>query len=133
MEQLAKIPMDKFILQPITDEESYIKACDLLEELDELEVSSSEDEKKWAFLDALTTLIEAYENKHFAFNKIELSLTEIIEQALDQLNLTQNDLAKMLGSKQPNDFFSGKKELSLGQIRILHKELRIPTDILIGV
>lgn len=93
----------------------------------------AEEEKKFAHLDALTILIEAYEARHFKFNKIELTLTQVIEQALEQLNLNRKDLAKILGSNRVSEIFSGKRQLSLAQIRKLHKELRIPTDILVGV
>ena len=84
-------------------------------------------------LDALTTLIEAYEAKHFQFNKIELTVVQVIEQTLEQLNLSKKDLSKILGSNRVSEIFSGKRDLSLAQIRILHKELRIPTDLLVGV
>jgi antitoxin component HigA of HigAB toxin-antitoxin module len=45
----------------------------------------------------LTTLIEAYEMKNFEFNKIQLTITEVIEQAMEQLNMNKKDLAKTVG------------------------------------
>jgi HTH-type transcriptional regulator/antitoxin HigA len=120
-------------ISPITDETSYQKACDMAEQLMDMgERAQPEAEAaRLAYLDALATLAEAYENKHFAFNKIELTLTQIIEQALEQLNLTKRDLAKMLGSNRVTELFSGKRDLSMAQVRVLHRELRIPTDLLI--
>jgi len=56
---------------------------------------------------------------------------QIIEQALEQLNLTKRDLAKMLGSNRVTELFSGKRDLSMAQVRMLHQQLRIPTDLLI--
>ena len=131
---MKKFPSSKYPIIPITNEATYIYFCELVETLDDLTYEEeAEEEKKFAHLDALTTLIEAYEAKHFQFNKIELTLVEVIEQALEQLNLDRKDLAKMIGSNRVSEIFNGKRDLSLAQIRKLHKELRIPTDILVGV
>lgn len=131
---MKNFPSSKYTLIPITDEETYLKYCDLVEELDDIEFDSEvEEDKKFAYLDAMTTLLQAYEVKNFAFNKIELTLVQVIEQALEQLNFSRKDLAKILGANRVSEIFSGKRQLTLAQIRILHKELRIPTDILVGV
>lgn len=84
-----------------------------------------------AYLDALATLVEAYEDKSFKFNQVELTLVQVIEEALEQLGLTKKDLAKMLGSNRVTEIFSGKRDLSMSQIRMLNQQLHIPTDILI--
>ena len=81
----------------------------------------------------MTTLIQAYEAKNFAFNKLELTLVQVIEKSLEQLNFSRKDLAQILGANRVSEIFSRKRELTLTQIRKLHKELRIPTDILVGV
>ena len=130
---MKKFPSSKYTITPITDEATYLHFCELVEELDDLTFEDEkEEEKKFAHLDALTTLIEAYEARNFQFNKMELTIVQVIEHALEQLNLTKKDLAKILGSNRVSEIFSGKRELSLAQIRTLHKELRIPADILIG-
>ena len=131
---MKNFPISKYTLVPITDEATYLKYCDLLEELDDIEFKNPiENEKKFAYLDAMTILIEAYQAKNFQFNKVELTLIEVIEQSLEQLNLSKKDLAAMLGANRVSEIFSGKRQLTLNQIRKLHKELRIPTNILIGV
>lgn len=120
-------------IRPITDEASYQTACDTVEKLMDMgEQRQPEAEAaRMAYLDALATLIEAYEKKHFAFNQTELTLVQVIEQALEQLNLTKRDLAKILGSNRVTELFSGKRDLSMAQVRKLHQQLRIPTDLLI--
>ena len=131
---MKSFPISKYTLVPITDETTYLKYCDLLEELDDIEFENPiENDKKFAYLDAMTILIEAYQAKNFQFNKVELTLIEVIEQSLEQLNLSKKDLATMLGANRVSEIFSGKRQLTLNQIRKLHKELRIPTNILIGV
>ena len=60
----------KYPISPITDEKTYLNFCDWIEELDDLSFESeAEEDKKLAYLDALTTLVLAYENKHFSFNQ----------------------------------------------------------------
>ena len=131
---MEQFPSSKYLITPITDEATYMRFCEWAEEISDLTFDDkAEEEKQFAYLDTLTTLIEAYEAKHFAFNKIELTLAQVIEQALEQLNWTRKDLGKILGSNRVSEIFNGKRQLSLAQIRTLHKELRIPTDILVGV
>ncbi len=131
---MKNFPSSKYPISPITNEATYQLFCEWVETLDDVTFeNAAEEEKKFAHLDALTTLIEAYETKHFSFNKTELTVVQVIEQTLEQLNLSRKDLAKILGSNRVSEIFNGKRELSLAQIRILHKELRIPTDLLVGV
>ena len=73
------------------------------------------------------------EAKQFEFNNIKLTLPQIIEQAMEQLNIDKKHLAKLLGANRVSEIFSGKRQLSLNQIRILHRELRIPTNILLSL
>jgi HTH-type transcriptional regulator / antitoxin HigA len=131
---MTRFSSSKYQILPIINEQTYLRYCEWVEELCDLEVSdNNEEEEKYAYIDMLTTLIEAYENKHFSFNKIELTIAEVIEQAMEQLNWNKKDLSKILGANRVSEIFSGKRQLSLAQIRILHKELKIPTDLLVGV
>ncbi len=130
--------MEKFTLPniqigPLTDEASYQNACAQIESLMDMgELKSpGEEAQRLAYLDALATLVEGYEAKNFKFNQTELTLLQVIEQALEQLNLTKKDLAKMLGSNRVTELFSGKRDLSMAQVRTLHHQLHIPTDMLI--
>ena len=131
---MKKFPSSKYPITPIADEATYMRFCEWVEALDDMTFDDeAEEEKKFAHLDALTILIEAYEAKHFQFNKIQLTLAQVIEQALEQLNLSKKDLAKILGSNRLSEIFNGNRQLPLAQIRKLHKELRIPTDLLVEV
>ena len=92
-----------------------------MEELCDLEFESEiEENKRLDFIDALGTLVDAYEEKHFLLSKIKPTLSQIIEVAQEQLNLHRNGLDFLLDSKNISEILSGKKEFSLDQIRILH-------------
>lgn len=120
-------------IAPVVDEVSYQNACELIEQLMEMEKSQSQEEesRRIAYLDALATLVEAYEEKNFKFNQVEMTLVQVIEQALEQLRLTKKDLVQMLGSNRVSEIFSGKRDLSMAQVRVLNRRLHIPTDLLI--
>lgn len=129
---MKKFPSSKYPITSIMDEATYLRFCEWVEVLDELVFEDErEEDKKFAHIDAISTLIEAYEAKNFQFNNKELTLTQILEQALEQMNLTKKDLAKMLGSNRVTELFNAKRDLSMAQVRILHQRLHIPTDMLI--
>jgi HTH-type transcriptional regulator / antitoxin HigA len=131
---IKKFPSSKYSITPIANEATYMQFCEWAEEISDMEFDDpKEADKQFEHLDALTTLIEAYEMKNFEFNKIQLTVTEVIEQAMEQLNINKKDLSKLLGSNGVSEIFSGKRQLSLNQIRTLHKELHIPFNSLMGV
>jgi antitoxin component HigA of HigAB toxin-antitoxin module len=79
---LKKFPSSKYLITPIANEETYMQFCEWAEEISDMAFDDpKEADKQFEHLDALTTLIEAYEMKNFEFNKIQLSVTEVIEQA----------------------------------------------------
>ncbi len=93
----SNIVKEKYELLPITDETTYRRSCELLEKLDAIVLEETVDvETKLDFLDALGALIEDYENKHFKFNQYKLTPIQVVEQALEQLNLEKEDLLKLI-------------------------------------
>lgn len=82
-------------------------------------------------LDVLTTLVEAYEAKHYAVCPPDP--IEAIIFRMDQLGMTRKDLETMLGGRgRVSEILTRKRGLSLEMIRRLHKKLRIPLESLIG-
>jgi HTH-type transcriptional regulator/antitoxin HigA len=82
-------------------------------------------------LDVLTTLVEAYEAKHYAVCPPDP--VEAIKFRMDQLGLTRKDLESMLGGRgRVSEVLAKKRSLSLEMIRRLHRKLRIPLESLIG-
>lgn len=80
--------------------------------------------------DLLTTLVQAYEAKHFPIG-IPDALTAI-RFRMEQQNLSQNDLVPYLGSRsRASEILAGKRPLSLSMIRALHYGLGIPASVLL--
>ena len=80
----------------------------------------------------LTTLVEAYESKHFPIEAPDP--IEAIRFRMEQGGLTVKDLVPSIG--QPNrvyEVLNRKRGLTLEMIRNLHRNLGIPAASLIGV
>ena len=79
----------------------------------------------------LTTLVEAYEAKHFPIDAPDP--IEAIRFRMEQGGLTVKDLVPSIG--QPNrvyEVLNRKRGLTLEMIRNLHRNLGIPAESLIG-
>jgi HTH-type transcriptional regulator/antitoxin HigA len=82
-------------------------------------------------LDVLTTLVEAFEAKHYAICPPDP--IDAIKFRMDQLGLTRKDLETMLGGRgRVSEILAKKRSLSLEMIRRLHRKLHIPLESLIG-
>ena len=81
-------------------------------------------------LDVLTTLVEAYEEKHF-----RIPLPDPIEAILHYVEtrgLARRDLERYIGSRaRVSEVLNRKRPLTMDMIRNLHKGLGIPAEVLI--
>jgi HTH-type transcriptional regulator/antitoxin HigA len=115
-------------IYPIKDEAAHTRALRRIEALMDCDSLTTEQGHE---LDALVTLVEAYEEKYFAIR--EASPIAVIEFMMDQNGLTRKDLEPMIGSRaRVSEVLSGKRPLTLAMIRALSVELHIPADLLIG-
>lgn len=95
---------------------------------DEPEPGSADGDR----FEILTTLVEAYEAKHFPIDAPDP--IEAIRFRMEQGGLTVKDLVPSIG--QPNrvyEVLNRKRGLTLEMIRNLHRNLGIPAESLIGV
>jgi HTH-type transcriptional regulator/antitoxin HigA len=81
-------------------------------------------------LDVLTTLVEAYEAKHYPMELPDP--VEAIKFEMERRGLTIKDLEPMIGkSNRVYEILNHKRSLTLKMIWKLHKELGIPAESLI--
>ena len=114
------------ILRPITSDEEHQAA---LAEVDRV-WGAKKGTPESDFLDAIVTLIEAYEQKRWPMKQADP--IAMIEFCLEQQGLTRKDLEPMIGSRtRVSEVLSGKRGLSLAMIRRLSAGLGIPADVLI--
>ena len=113
-------------VRPIRSDEDYQAALAEIERLFDAARNTPEADR----LEVLTTLVEAYEARHFSIPAPDP--IEAIEYYMESRGLTRNDLARYLGSRhQVADILSRRRPLSLDMIRRLHAGLGIPADVLI--
>ncbi|HEX8271760.1 MAG TPA: helix-turn-helix domain-containing protein [Longimicrobiaceae bacterium] len=83
-------------------------------------------------LEMLSLLVEDYDSRNNPIDDSELSPRAVVDFMLDQKGMNRTDLAEIMGGRsRVSDFFSGKRELSKGQIAALRTLLGIPADLLL--
>ena len=113
-------------LRPIKTESDYHAALKEIESLFDAAPHSPECDR----LDILTTLVEAYEQKHFPIEVPDA--ISAIQYYLEARGLSARDLVTSVGSiEQVNAILNRQQPLSLDIIRRLHKNLEIPAEVLI--
>ena len=81
--------------------------------------------------DVLVTLIEAYENRHYAFGPADP--VEAINFRMEQQGLTPRDLEPFIGpSGRVSEVLNRRRKLSLRMVKQLHDGLQIPYESLLA-
>jgi HTH-type transcriptional regulator / antitoxin HigA len=115
------------MLHPVSDPESHSRALKRVEQIWNAAPGSAEE----AELDALATLIEAYERK--AFPVPPLDPIQAVKLRCDDLGWSRRDLEPLIGSRaRVSEVLSGKRTLTLAMIRKLHTSLCLPAEVLIA-
>jgi antitoxin component HigA of HigAB toxin-antitoxin module len=83
-------------------------------------------------LEFLSVLVEAYESDRDPIDESDGTPRSVVAFMLEQNGLTRADLHALMGGKRVSEFFAGKRALAVAQIRALHRELGIPSDLLLG-
>jgi HTH-type transcriptional regulator/antitoxin HigA len=113
-------------IKPIKNEADYQAA---LEEVDQL-FDALPDTPEGDRLEVLSTLVEAYEDKHY-----NLPMPDPIEAILyhvESRGLSRRDLETYIGSRaRVSEVLNRKRPLTMEMIRNLHKGLGIPAEVLI--
>ena len=126
MHRTFKIQATLMNIKPIKSETDYQAALKEIETLMMAGAETPEGEK----LDVLTTLIEAYEAKHFPMDLPDP--VAAIKFEMDRRGLTVKDLEPMIGkSNRVYEILNHKRSLSLKMIWRLHERLGIPAESLI--
>ena len=113
-------------IRPLVPEQDYERACERASDL----MDAEPDTPELAELDALATLIEAYEEK--LHRPIPPDPIEAIMFRLEQLGMTKKDLEPLIGSRaRVSEVLNRKRYLSLTMIENLHEHLKIPAEVLI--
>jgi len=113
-------------IKVLKTEEEYNQALSRLEIIFDAPADSNEGDEA----DLLGMLIEKYEDEHYPIDPPDP--IEAIKFRMEQMNMDNNDLAKVIGYKsRVSEIFNRKRKLSLKMIRNLHEKLKIPYESLI--
>ena len=113
-------------IKPIRNEADHDEALREIERLWRAEEGTPEGDR----LDVLTTLVEAYEQKHFPMDGPDP--IEAIRFRLEQQGLDHRALVGVIGGRsRVYEVMKRQRALSLGMIRRLHERLGIPAEVLI--
>ena len=113
-------------IRPIRTPTDYRRALAEIESLMCARKNTPEGER----LDVLTTLVEAYEAKHFHLDLP--NPVEAIKFQMEQKGLSAKDLKPMIGRlNRVYEILNGKRSLTLNMIKKLHQGLGIPAESLI--
>lgn len=121
-------------ITPITNETEFEAANKIIDALIDSDLIEDPIERKRAsdILEAVAILAHEYEIKHYPIPKP--NPIEAIKESMEQLNLSQKDVAAYFGGEnRVSEILSGKRKLTIRMIKELHKHLHISTDVLLGV
>jgi HTH-type transcriptional regulator/antitoxin HigA len=121
--------LDLGAVRALRTEEEYDRALAEVEGLmGRNPAAGSEDAAR---LEGLSVLVEHYERERYPMGGTSTPQSVVLFM-LDQRGMNRRDLEPLLGGKgRVSEFFSGKRPLSLGQIKTLRRELGIPAELLI--
>jgi HTH-type transcriptional regulator/antitoxin HigA len=113
-------------IRPIKNEADYQAALKEIELLFDAVPDTPDGDR----LEVLTTLVEAYEERHYA-----IPLPDPVEAILyhmESRGLTRRDLEPYIGSRaRVSEVLNRKRPLTMEMIRNLHRGLGIPAEVLI--
>ena len=114
-------------IRPIRNDSDHESALKRIQALMSAQNGTPEGDE----LEVLATLVDVYEQEHFAIEAPDA--VEAIKFRMEQLGLERKDLEPFLGSRaRVSEVLNKRRGLSLAMIRALHENLEIPLDALIG-
>ena len=126
--------LSKIEIKPITNESEFIESGKIIDMLIDADLIENSQERKLALdiLEAVTILANEYEKKHYPIPKP--TPIEAIKERMEQLNLSQKDVAAYFGGEnRVSEILTGKRKLTIRMIKELHKHLNISTDVLLEI
>jgi HTH-type transcriptional regulator/antitoxin HigA len=113
-------------IKPIKNEVDYHEALKEIERLFDAVPETSDGDR----LELLTTLVEAYEEKHYHIPSADP--VEMILYYVESRGLTRRDLEQYIGSRaRVSEVLNKKRPLTMEMIRNLYRGLGIPAEVLI--
>ena len=115
-------------IRAIRNEEDYSWALAEVEQYFDLEPEDGSPEAER--FDVLSTLIEAYESKHWPIEAADP--VETLRAVMEARGFSQSDLADLLGSRsRSSEVLNRKRELTKEQVWVIFHKWNVPAELLI--
>ena len=116
----------KNAIRPIKTEKDYRRSLQIIEKLMDAKKGSLEAD----LLNVLAIFVEKYEEERYPIPAPDP--IEAIKFRMDQLGLTQSDIAKMIGKNRASELLRRKRKLTIDMMRAFRDKWGIPADSLLG-
>lgn len=116
----------KNAIRSIKIERDYRRALRIIEELMDAKKGSLEVNLH----NVLAIFVEKHEEEHYPIPAPDP--IEAIKLRMDQLGLTQSDIAKMTGKNRASELLRRKRKLTIDMMRSFRDKWGIPADSLLG-
>ena len=114
-------------IKPIRTKADYEKVLAFIES----NFNARPNTKKGRMVEVLAILVEAYEDEHFPIEAP--TPVEAIKFRMEQLGMSNTDLAKIIGTRaRVSELFNGKRKLSTRMMKVLHRKLHVPAEVLLS-
>lgn len=112
--------------RPIHDETDYDNAIEMLDSLVGFKLNKDQDD----YVEAMTTLVGAYEDVHYPMDYSEYGGLEALKYLLEHNNMTASDLGTLLGNRSlGSKILRGERELSKTHLRILADRFKVDASL----
>ena len=113
-------------IRPIRTRADYEKALAFIES----NFDPKPNTKDSRIVEVLAILVEKYEDDHFPIETP--TPVEAIKFRMEQLGMSNADLATILGTRaRVSEIFNGKRNLSVRMMKLLHRKLHVPAEVLL--
>lgn len=117
------------MLRPVHDEVDLANATEVIDALAGHKLNPDQE----AYLEALSTLVEAYEEEHHPFDDSKITGLQALKYLLEENGLSAAGLARLLGVDRSLGvrILAGERRLTADHLRILSKRFKVSADLLL--
>ncbi|MBI4578979.1 MAG: hypothetical protein HY718_04710 [Planctomycetes bacterium] len=115
----------EFPLRPIRTAREYDAAAAIVDRL-AVQPEGSLTAGRQDYLDALTMVVQAYDDEHFAMKVRKMRPVEVLKYLMAESGMAQKELGELLGNRPlASLILNGHRQLSKTHIRILSEHFKV--------
>lgn len=108
--------------RPIHDDVEFQNTMEMIECLAGHQLNNDQED----YLDALSTFVEIYENKHYPIDDSHITPLKILNHLMEEHDMNSSDLGRILGNRTiGSPILRGKRKLSKTHIKTIAKHFNL--------